>query len=130
VETVVGAPTLEATEAVDASAQGQEETEQDTVPVSQPSSPVSTAATAVASSGFKVETQVRSTHEDANEILMILEKTMERVCEWSERNQAQSSAIAERDVQVWKRRLVNCEEALKRKVAALTEAEKEQVALR
>jgi hypothetical protein len=31
---------------------------------------------------------------------------------------------------VWKRRLVNCEEALKRKVVALTKAEKEQVELR
>jgi hypothetical protein len=35
----------------------------------------------------------------------------------------------ERDVQVWKRRVINYEDALKRKVAVLTEAEKEQVAL-
>jgi DNA repair ATPase RecN len=91
---------------------------------------VSTAATAVAVGGVKVETQVRSTREDANEILMMLEKTMERVCEWSERIETQSSVTVERDVQVWKRRLVKCEETLKRKVAALTEAEKEQVALR
>jgi hypothetical protein len=33
-------------------------------------------------------------------------------------------------MQVWKRCLVNCKDALKWKVAALTEAEKEQVALR
>jgi hypothetical protein len=44
----VGAPTLEATEAVEDIAQGQEETEQEveTVLVSHPSSPPSTAATA------------------------------------------------------------------------------------
>jgi hypothetical protein len=40
--------------------------------------------------------------EDANEILMMLEKTMEKVCEWSEQIEAQSLATVERDVQVWK----------------------------
>jgi hypothetical protein len=68
--------------------------------------------------------------EDANEIMMMLEKTMEKVCEWSEWIEAQTSATAKRDVTEWKRRLVNCKEALKRKVAVLTEAKKEQVELR
>jgi hypothetical protein len=44
----VGAPTLEANEAKEEIAQGQEEIELQTVLVSHPSSPASTAATAVA----------------------------------------------------------------------------------
>jgi hypothetical protein len=60
----------------------------------------------------------------------MLEKMMERVCEWSERVEAPTSATAECDLTIWKRRLANCEELLKRKVAALTEAEKGQAKLR
>jgi hypothetical protein len=59
----------------------------------------------------------------------MLEKTMEKVSEWSEQIEAQKSATAARDVQVWKRRLVNYQEALTGKVAELKEAKKEQVAL-
>jgi predicted nucleic acid-binding Zn-ribbon protein len=55
---------------------------------------------------------------------------MEKVCTWSEKVEAQTSATAERDVTIWKRRLANYEESLKRKVAALTEAEKGQMELR
>jgi hypothetical protein len=62
--------------------------------------------------------------------MMMLEKTTKKVCKWSERIEAQNSAIVEHDVQAWKRCVINCEDALKRKVAALTEAEKEQGALR
>jgi hypothetical protein len=36
----------------------------------------------------------------------------------------------ERDVKIWKPRLENCEESLKRKSASLSEAEKGQVELR
>jgi predicted mannosyl-3-phosphoglycerate phosphatase (HAD superfamily) len=61
--------------------------------------------------------------------MLMLEKTMEKVCEWREQIEAQKPAIAERVLQVLKRRLVNYEEALKGKVGALMEAEKEQVAL-
>jgi hypothetical protein len=99
VETV-GALTLEATQASEEIAQEQADIEQETILVSQPLSPTSTAATAAATGGVKAETQVRSTREDSNKILMMLEKTMEKVCEWSERIEAQSSATAEHDVQV------------------------------
>jgi hypothetical protein len=98
VETV-GAPTLEATMTVDANAQRQDETERETVLVSQPSSPVSTAAMTVVAGGVPTGPQVRSTNDNTNEIMMMLMKTMEKVCEWIE---AQTSATAQRDMQVWK----------------------------
>jgi hypothetical protein len=139
VETV-GAPTLGVTEAAEAIAVSQVETKRevdssygnqvDTVPVSHPSSPASTAATAVTAGGECRQRRRFVRHADANEIMLMLEKTMEKVCEWSERIEVQTSATVERDMQVWKKRVVNCEHALKRKVASLTEAKKEQVALR
>jgi chromosome segregation ATPase len=129
VETV-GAPTLEATHAPEEVAQEQAVTERETILVSQPLTLATTAATPVAAAGGKAETHVRSTRENAHKIMLMLEKTMEKVCEWSEQIKAERSATAERDVQVWKRQLVNCEEALKCKVAALTEAEKAKVSLR
>jgi chromosome segregation ATPase len=55
---------------------------------------------------------------------------MGNVCAWSERIEAQTSATAEHDVIIWKRWLENCETSLKRKNAALSEAEKGQVELR
>jgi chromosome segregation ATPase len=62
--------------------------------------------------------------------MLTLESAMQQVCVWAERVEAQQSETAERDVAVWKRRFVNCEESLKRKTAALTEAEEGQTALR
>jgi hypothetical protein len=35
-----------------------------------------------------------------NEIMLMLEKTMEKVCEWSERIEAQTSATVECDVTI------------------------------
>jgi hypothetical protein len=97
---MVSAPTLEVIEAIVDSAQGQEETEWETILVSQPLSPTSTAAMAVAAGGGEAKKQIRLMHEDANEILMMLEKTMEKVCEWSNRIEAQDSVTVELDVQV------------------------------
>jgi hypothetical protein len=97
------------------------DTERETVPMSLPSSPVSTAATTVVAKQGSAERTVR---EQANEIMMMIETAMEMVCEWSERVEAQTSESAGREVTVWKRRLANCEESLKRKTASLTEAEK------
>jgi hypothetical protein len=68
-------------------------------------------------------------HEQATEIMMMLETAMLKVCVWSERIEAQTSETAERDVRIWKRRIENCEESLKRKSASLSEAEKGQVEL-
>jgi chromosome segregation ATPase len=62
--------------------------------------------------------------------MMMLETAMEKVCEWSGRVEAQTSESAGRDATVWKRRLANCEESLKRKTVSLTEVEKGQAALR
>jgi hypothetical protein len=62
--------------------------------------------------------------------MLMLEKTMEKVCELSEMIEVQISATVERDNQVWKKCVVNCQDALKRKVTPLMEAEKEQVVLR
>jgi predicted nucleic acid-binding Zn-ribbon protein len=62
--------------------------------------------------------------------MLMLEKTMEKVCEWSARVEAQTTATAGREATIWKRRLANCEESLKRKGTALTEAEKGQTELR
>jgi predicted nuclease with TOPRIM domain len=68
--------------------------------------------------------------EQATEIMLLLESAMRNVCASSERIEAQDSVKAERDVIVWKRRLENCEESLKRKSASLSEAEKGQEELR
>jgi hypothetical protein len=95
------------------------DTERETVSVSPPSSPGSKEAMAV----VPAECTVR---EQANEIMMMLETTMERVCAWSKRVKAQTSEIAGHEATIWKRRLANCEESLKRKGTALTEAEKGQ----
>jgi D-alanyl-D-alanine carboxypeptidase len=93
VETV-DAPTLEATQAAEQIPQEQEETGRGTVLISKPSSPASTVATAIAAGRVKAETQVRSTHEDEHEIMLMLEKTMEKVCKWREWIEAQNSATA------------------------------------
>jgi hypothetical protein len=81
---------------------GQEETEweDETVMVSHPSSPASTTATAVTAGGGQAKKQIRLAREGANEIMMMLQKTMEKVCEWSERIEAQNSATVECDVQL------------------------------
>jgi hypothetical protein len=101
--------------------------ERETISVSPPSSPVTTEATAVVARQVLVERTVR---EQANEIMMMLETAMERVCALSERVKAQTSETAGREATIWKRRLANCEESLKRKGTALTEAEKGQAELR
>jgi hypothetical protein len=49
---------------------------------------------------------------------------MERVKAWSGQEEAQTSATAEAEVTTWKKRLANCEGALRQKAASLTEAEK------
>jgi hypothetical protein len=90
---------------------------------------MSTAATTVVAGKAPTELTVRSTWEDANEIMMMLERTMEKVCEWTEWIEAQTSATAESEVTIWKRPLANCEEALKQKAAALTKAVKRQAEL-
>jgi hypothetical protein len=54
--------------------------------------------------------------------MVMLEQAMVKVCEWSERIEAQTSATVEHDVGAWKQRVVNYEDMLKRKVTALTEA--------
>jgi predicted nuclease with TOPRIM domain len=56
--------------------------------------------------------------------------TMDQVCAWSEQAEAQTSASARRDVMIWKKRLANCEEALRERTSSLTNAEKGQVELR
>jgi chromosome segregation ATPase len=65
-----------------------------------------------------------------SEIMMMLEMAMQKVCAWSEWVEAQTAVTAERDVIIWKRRLENCEESLKRKNASVSEAEKGQMELR
>jgi hypothetical protein len=85
------------------------------------------ATTAVVAKQGLEEGTVR---EQANEIMMLLETAMEKVCEWSKRIEAQIAGSAGHDVTVWKRRLTNCEESLKQKTASLTEAEKGQAELR
>jgi hypothetical protein len=97
------------------------DTEQETIQVSSPSTPISTAATVNVAGEIQVESTVR---EQTTEIMMMLETAMLKVCAWSERIEAQTSETAERDVKIWKRRLENCEESLKRKSASLSEAEK------
>jgi hypothetical protein len=78
------------------------DTEWETVPVSPPSSPVSTAATTVVAGQVSTALTVRSTQEEENEIMLMLEKTMEKVCKWSERVEAQTLATVERDIMIWK----------------------------
>jgi predicted nucleic acid-binding Zn-ribbon protein len=62
--------------------------------------------------------------------MSMLETTMERVCAWNERVEAHTSESAGREVMIWKKRLANYEELLRRKAASLTEAEKGQAELR
>jgi hypothetical protein len=62
--------------------------EWETVLVSPSSSPISTRATAVVVGKAQAELTIRSTREDANKIMLLLEKTMEKVYEWSERIEA------------------------------------------
>jgi chromosome segregation ATPase len=64
------------------------------------------------------------------EILALLGTVMERVSAWNERVEAQTPESAGTDVTTWKKRLANCEEALRQKAASLTDAEKGQVELR
>jgi hypothetical protein len=97
----------------------------DTVPVSHPSSPASTVAPAVTAGEVQAKRQIHSTrargqnHADARTVMV-------KVCEWSERIEAQTSATVERDVGAWKQCVVYCEDTLRWKVRALTEVEKEQ----
>jgi predicted nucleic acid-binding Zn-ribbon protein len=72
----------------------------------------------------------RPVHNQREEILALLGAAMEWVRTWSGQEEAQSSAAAETEVMTLKRRLANYEEALKQKVASLTEVEKGQVELR
>jgi hypothetical protein len=55
---------------------------------------------------------------------------MDRVRAWNRPADAQLLTAAEAEVATLKRRLANCEEALKLKVMSLTEAEKGQAELR
>jgi hypothetical protein len=97
------------------------DTEWDTAPLSPQSSPASTAARQMSATQ-----PVRNQQE---EILALFGTAMERVRAWSGQDEAQTSAAVEAEVTTWKKRLANCEEALKQKVASLTEAEKGQVEL-
>jgi hypothetical protein len=99
----------------------------DTVLISPPSSPVSTAATAVAAKKLTVEHTVR---EQAEEIMSMLDTVMERVSAWSERGEAQTSESTGHNVTMWRKRLGNYEESLRQKTTSLTEAEKGQAELR
>jgi hypothetical protein len=98
------------------------DTERDTAPLSLQSSPTSTVARQMSAT--------RAVRNQREEILALLETAMEQVRAWSGQDEAQTSAAAEAEVTTWKRRLANCEEAVKQKVASLTEAEKGQVELR
>jgi hypothetical protein len=73
------------------------DTEQETVPVSPPSTPMSTAVTADVA---REEPAERTIWEQATEIMMMLETTMQRVCAWSEMVEAQTSDMAERKVAI------------------------------
>jgi uncharacterized protein (DUF2461 family) len=97
--------------------------EGNTVPVDLSSSPDNAAPTIVVARHPPAE---RSVREQANDIMMMLESAMEKVCVWDDRVEAQCLEMAEHDVAVWKRRFKNCEESLKRKTAALSEAEEGQ----
>jgi hypothetical protein len=75
-------------------------------------------------------TAERTVREQAEELMSMLETAMERVCEWSETVEAHTSESAGREVMIWKKRFANCEQSLRRKAVALTEAEKGQAELR
>jgi hypothetical protein len=62
----------------------------DTVPVSQPSSPTSTAATALTVGGVQENMQIQSARADTEEILLMLEQAIVKVCEWSQRIEAET----------------------------------------
>jgi uncharacterized membrane protein len=55
---------------------------------------------------------------------------MDRIRAWKGPADTQRVAMAEAEVTTLKQRLAHCEEALRHKVASLTEAEKGQVELR
>jgi hypothetical protein len=104
-------------------AQNPTDTERVTTPLSLQSSPVSTAARQLSAT--------QPVWDRREEILALLGTAMERpVKAWSGREEAQTSATTEAEVMTWKKRLANCEEALKQKVELLTEAEKGQAELR
>jgi hypothetical protein len=71
------------------------DTEQETVQVSAPMTPMSMAATADVVGELPAEPTVR---DQATEIMLLLETVKRNVCSWSERIEAQTSATAERDV--------------------------------
>jgi hypothetical protein len=75
------------------------DTKQETVQVSAPTTPMSTAATADVAGENPLVPTVR---EQATEIMMLLEMAMQNLCAWSERIEAQTSATAEHDVIIWK----------------------------
>jgi hypothetical protein len=104
---IVSAPTLGAADAVVGIAQGLPATERaeiptiveihdspvnghqvDIIPVSQPSSPASTAAIAVTAGEGEEKKQIPSARKDAEEIMPMVEQAMVKVCEWSERIEA------------------------------------------
>jgi vancomycin resistance protein YoaR len=72
----------------------------------------------------------RPVYDQREEILAILGTAMDRVRAWKGPTDAQLVAAAEAEVTTMKRRLANCEEALKQKVMSLTEAEKGYAELR
>jgi hypothetical protein len=74
------------------------------VPVVLSSSPESTAATRVVA---REEPAKHSIWEQAYEIMLTLESTMQKVSVWAERVEAQQLETAERNVAVWKRRFAN-----------------------
>jgi hypothetical protein len=98
------------------------ETERNTALLSSQSSTASTAARRLAAT--------RPVCGQREEILAILGTAMDRVRSWNGSVDAQLLAAAEAEIAALKRRLANCEEALKLKVVSLTEAEKGQVELR
>jgi hypothetical protein len=92
VETVdVPTPMIEDQAPEEQVAQDPTDTEREIVPVSPSSSPVRTAVTVVVARQGSAKRTVR---EQANEIMMMLETAMERVCAWSQRVKAQSSVEA------------------------------------
>jgi hypothetical protein len=90
------------------------DTERNTAPFSSHSSPASTAARRVSAT--------RPVYDQREEILAILGTAMDRVRAWDGPAHAQLLAAAEEEVTTLKRRLANCEEALKQKVTSLAEA--------
>jgi septal ring factor EnvC (AmiA/AmiB activator) len=72
----------------------------------------------------------RPVQDQREEILAILGTAMDRVREWNGPAHAHLLAAAEAEVTTLRQRLANCEEALRQKVASLTEREQGQVELR